>query len=695
MTAFIEPIEKRSVSTKQDATLHTFALFHLNLCYSSIEEAQRSDVIARSYWPLLSLARDGGFPIAIEATGYTLDTIATLDPLWIQTLRSLIRDGVVEFVGSGYAQMIGPLVPARMTEENLAAGTRAYEKHLGIRPRIALVNEQAYSSGLVPLYRKAGYDAILMDWDNCAAFHPDWDPLLRYYPQRARGVDGSEIGVLWTNTVAFQKLQRLAHGDIEQADYEAFLAKHIGREQRAFAIYGNDAECFDFRPGRFMTEERLHSEGEWVRIATALRAIRADGRIELATPSNILNLKDHPRANKLLTLETAENPIPVKKQPKYNVMRWSTTGRDNLGINTLCWRAYEALTAHATPAGDAAWQELAYLWSSDFRTHVTEARWNEYQRRLQTFVAIVESRAKPVNASPELILKTPESAGHSWRLLIADDSSPRTASISAAPRTSDRFIDINLPSLRARIDCRRGLAIHSLAFGSDQNAILGHLPHGYFDDIALSADWYTGNSVFEAPGAPKVTDLEWTQPQVTIDETTGTHTISGVIHTRLGPITKTLTFHADEPRIDFDLEFDWQSWGRGALRLGHFTLLPEAFEWPKLVCRTHNGGQRPETYSLLDHSIDHGAPVSFLVSASSALGLTEGWCEVEDGTRGFRVTVDKSTSALVGLLIHKRVGRSLFCQLMLSAMEMDDTRNPDTRATKRRFKFSLTTTSPQ
>jgi hypothetical protein len=255
---------------------------------------------------------------------------------------------------------------------------------------------------------------------------------------------------------------------------------------------------------------------------------------------------------------------------------------------------------------------------------------------------------------------------------------------------SDRWIDIETNTLRVRIDCRRGLAIHSLSFGNEPNPILGHLPHGYFDDIALSADWYTGNSVFEAPGLPKVTDLEWTTPTVTADAATGAHIIEGLINTRLGPITKTLTIHRDAPRIDFDLLFDWKNWGRGALRLGHFTLKPETYDWSRLACRTHNGGRTPETFPLLDSTVDHGAPVSFLVSASSALGLTEGWCEVDDGTHGFRVTVDKTTAALTALLIHKRVGRSLFCQLMLSALELDDTRNPDPRSGPRRFRFSLT-----
>ena len=48
--------------------LQLFTIFHLNLAYSSIEEAQRPEVVRRCYWPLLRLA-ERGVPIGIEATG--------------------------------------------------------------------------------------------------------------------------------------------------------------------------------------------------------------------------------------------------------------------------------------------------------------------------------------------------------------------------------------------------------------------------------------------------------------------------------------------------------------------------------------------------------------------------------------------------------------------------------------------------
>lgn len=93
---------------------------------------------------------------------------------------------------------------------------------------------------------------------------------------------------------------------------------------------------------------------------------------------------------------------------------------------------------------------------------------------------------------------------------------------------------------------------------------------------------------------------------------------------------------------------------------------------------------------LRDSTVDHGAPVSFLVSSSHGIGMTEGWAELGDAATRIRVEVDRQTAPLLGLLIHRRIGGSLFCQLALSALELDETRKPQPyRAGPRRFRFSL------
>src|SRR5262244_3390108 len=92
-------------------------------------------------------------------------------------------------------------------------------------------------------------------------------------------------------------------------------------------------------------------------------------------------LQSSTQADEPLRLESAVCPVPVKKQRKYNLSRWAVTGRDDIGINAACERICRHLVAADAP--DADWKELCYLWSSDFRTHITEKRWTAYCVRLR------------------------------------------------------------------------------------------------------------------------------------------------------------------------------------------------------------------------------------------------------------------------------------------------------------------------
>jgi hypothetical protein len=259
--------------------------------------------------------------------------------------------------------------------------------------------------------------------------------------------------------------------------------------------------------------------------------------------------------------------------------------------------------------------------------------------------------------------------------------------------------------ISARLDRRRGLALERLRFEGNPRAIIGGIAHGTFEEISLQADWYTGDCVFEAPGEPKVTDLEWCDARIHKTDT-GDVIAHASIDTIKGRIEKQMRFSGSERRIDFDITFYWQEWGKGVLRLGHFTLLPdamtsqtdgqeeEALRLDRLRLATTNGGGR-ESFSLYDRAIDHGAPVSFLVSSSHGLGMTDGWAEIGDDKTRLRIEVDRCTAPLMGLLTHRTTKRSngsagLFCQLQLSALELDDTRKPSNyRDGPRRFRFSI------
>src|SRR5688572_6880437 len=256
------------------------------------------------------------------------------------------------------------------------------------------------------------------------------------------------------------------------------------------------------------------------------------------------------------------------------------------------------------------------------------------------------------------------------------------------PLISERFVGIATDGLSARLDRRRGLALKWLAFGDDMPCI-GRLPRGHLDDIALQADRYAGHSVLEQPGEPRITDLEWAETRSDRDGL-GNTVVRGRIATPLGPIEKVLRFHADAPRLDFDLAFPWKDWPSGSLRLGHITLLPDAFDVRRLTLTTHNAGLTAERLALHGKTIEHGAPLSFVLCG---LGLAEGWAELSDGTRGVRLEVDRETAPLLGLLTHRQIKGRLFCQLRLSALKRDDVnREVLYRRDPRHVRFSLVKT---
>ena len=145
--------------------LKVYSLFHLNTSFSSIERNKIPQLIKNCYWPLLNIVEKNNFKIAIECSGKTIEDIYHFDKTLVLKLKKLIKIKKCEFIGSGYNQIIGPITPPEITEKNLYFGNKIYKKFLGILPKYALINEQAFSKSLIKIYKKY-YQAIIFDWSN-------------------------------------------------------------------------------------------------------------------------------------------------------------------------------------------------------------------------------------------------------------------------------------------------------------------------------------------------------------------------------------------------------------------------------------------------------------------------------------------------------------------------------------------------
>lgn len=642
--------------------LKLYTIFHLNIAYSSIEEDQRLETIQCCYWPLLNLARDHGIPIGIEASGYTLETIFSLDPKWVEELRLLISEGSCEFIGSGYSQIIGPLVPGKVNEANLLLGNQTYQKLLDFQPSVALVNEQAFSCGLIQHYISTGYRAIIMDWDNPYSYHSNWEKQLQYFPQFACDQKGNQIELIWNHSISFQKFQRFAHGEINLEEYLQYLSLHSNKEEtKYFSLYGGDAEVFDYRPGRYQTEAPLNTDGEWFRIKELFIKLKNSNQFKIITPSEVLIKNKSRFAYNKLQLETPETPIPVKKQNKYNITRWALTGQNDLEANTLCWRIYNNIK-DSRSKNTESWKKLCYLWSSDFRTHITDTRWSNFHSELLEHYNSLGVAIEPF-----------EEQNHNNKSK-AHTTSEQSYTLEEDSRHN---LIITSASIILTLNPRKGLAIESLIFKDlCDKPLIGTIPHGYYDNISMGADFFSGHMILEMPGSPKITDLSYIKPQLT--HCKDYLFVSAPIITPLGKINKTLQISLNKALIEIKYQFAFDTSFFGSMKVGNITLLPESFDPSSLYFSSCNGGYDQEFFYLNGSSTNHSEPVSFLVSSKNGLGLTDGNLYLGDNKKSLKVFVDKTSSALMGQIQYNNFDHTFFLRAMLSAREMDETSKPTT-----------------
>ncbi|MBI5491346.1 MAG: hypothetical protein HY893_00275 [Deltaproteobacteria bacterium] len=648
--------------------LRLYTIFHCNLAFSMIPASDYPEVVKRCYRPILDLCEDG-FPIGIEMSAWTLREAGKADPGFVRRLKELCGEGKCEFIGSGHSQSILPLMPADVNRWNLEAGNNYYMEVLGRRPSIALVNEQTYSRGLVDLYKEAGYGAIVMDWNNPFQ-HNRFPKDYQYCPQRAAGIKG-DIDLVWSNSIAFQKFQRCAHGEITVDEYLDYVFSHdTDNNVRAFALYTNDAEVFDYRPGIGVAEG-----GEFKKIKEIMTRLKESKRAAHLLPGAILkSFKGATGAFNAIKLESTESPIVCKKQEKYNPVRWAVAGRDSVHINTECYKVYEnikRLMETGVPEEQLICfkETLCELWGSDFRTNTIDEKFQSFQNRLGWLKLTTES-----------LLAGCGKAAYSYaggKTAFGPIVTGTTPAITKARRAiiedSDNIVRVSTGTVDAEFIKNKGSAIKSVAFPQvSKMPLVGTIPHGFYEDIALGADFFSGHLINISKDGKKTADLK--QAKIDINETDGSVVLSSVIPVDIGTLWKSFEISKTGPRISVTYRLKVAGLTASSLRLGIFTFLPNGFDRDSLWFETVNGGMSPERFYLKGHTIAQDEPVNQGVSASSCLGATEGWVRIGDSEKIVTVSTDKSRLFSVPMIKYTdSMEDRFFLRLYHSLGEVDDT----------------------
>lgn len=250
-------------------------------------------------------------------------------------------------------------------------------------------------------------------------------------------------------------------------------------------------------------------------------------------------------------------------------------------------------------------------------------------------------------------------------------------------------LKISTPTVELVLNTRRGLAISQLRFPKvDKNWLVGTIEHGGYDNVAYSADFYSGHTLAEVFGGAKITDLNLVEPQIT--ENKEEVLVNAEINTPAGKIKKTYTISKKNPKITIKYEFD-MSGNWSTFRTGKVTLNPDVFDKKTLFYECHNGGVYPERFYLKDAEEIPAGPISFSLSARGSLGNTNGKMVIGDKKRKLILENDLAECAALPILNYiPDVDGRPFIRVAYSLAEFDDTRiNKPIPPIKTTFSLSL------
>lgn len=609
-----------------------YKIYHANLAFSSIPTSELSNVIDTAYFPLLKLIQETKTKTALEMTGYTLEKISELKPKFIDTFKQLHNEGLIELIGSGYSQIIGPVIPYKVNQKNQQLGIDVYKQILGITPKVAFLNEQSFSSSMVDIYYESGYKAIVMEWNNAYSLNQHWDKSFLYSPVIIKGIKHN-LPILWSDSILFQKFQRVAQGQINDTRYFEFLRKYIVDKFSVVPIYSSDLEIFNYRPGRFHTESKIIKD-EWKKIKNILKKLKKYGDFEL--PTHIID--KYTRSSIQIDPINNKNFIIVKKQLKYSLSRWMVCGRGANTINTLCFNHYQTMEN-----SKYNWKKLLEYWGSDYRTHITQEKWNTGLEYLRKNTPVKENAKQEVRKECKINFK------------IRDD-----------------FLVFEKEGLKVIFNIKKGMALTNVLSNS-KILPFGTINHGQLDLIQHGADYYTGTTVIESVETKRITDLNsYSFNCYALSEHEYEVYFEQEIHKGFFE-EKKWRIDTKENSIMLHVKVTTPHFINGSIRLGTFTLLENSVN-KDVYIKLKNGGALYEKFFLFENELNQHTASSLIQSSKSGFSATNGKIKFyQKNKKLFSLEINQSVSYPYVMLQNNKDRDNYLTRFYFSLQEVDDT----------------------
>jgi hypothetical protein len=707
--------------------LYLYSVFHGNLNYSSIPQESYHEIIDKCYWPILDAVNNFKFKTGIEFPTNTLDKIGNIDPFFIEELKKTVRNKKCEIICSSKEQVVFPLVPEDINKINLQKGRAEVQKQFRIKCETAFINEQIFSSGLIPLYITENFKNIILIRDGFFNFSlnstkNDFTPAQIFHKNK-------RLNIIWNSYFTYKQFQQYIAGKISKPDYIKFINSHKQKNDSCFPLYGSDLEIFVTNPVLGLNSDDKKLE----RFYQILEEIEKMPDLEFILPSQLIKKFASPKE---ISIDSAKFSI-LEKKPNISIVRWATCGRDNSKTNSICYQLLKKLRILTSLSDskknnlDKYYSKLIDCWASDYRTHTIETKRLHFNKianllnnKLESELKVKLQKILNKTKTSDLILLNPSK--YDWNrlpfelklhfkpgifsgdiVLYSDnkeipsqleekrfykDGSLLSTTIIFEPLIKQKScININLDSnqsdvystsqmqnelttsnVELKLLHKKGAAISELTFPKiEKNSMI------QFSQKKIAARKkpyydYSGYTVAVDRSGNKYTDL--------VNTTIFSGGNSDLIRSKLfcnidlpfAHLTKIFYVYENHPRLDIKYIFNFKEFRPSAFRVGIITLNPNTFNRKNLCYSTHNGGKL-ESFVLDNNSIIHDKLLRPNLTKQSCLGSTEGLVDFGDNKKGISIFSNNSTWYSVPMINYSVFNKSFFYQIRHSASDLDDT----------------------